>query len=72
MQIGTANMPLHQPSNNCNAHKSLSPQQRAVICAAIHRELALEYFCRTNRKREAWARMAIGLPPFKRRIEARR
>ena len=42
-------------------------QERARICEAIRRELALEYFGRTNSRREAWARMAIGLPPFPRR-----
>jgi hypothetical protein len=50
-----------------NAPK-LSPQQRARICEAIRRELDLEYFRRTNSKREAWARLAIGLPPFPRTI----
>jgi hypothetical protein len=45
----------------------LSPRQRARICDAIRRELDLEYFRRTNAKREAWARLAIGLPPFPRR-----
>jgi hypothetical protein len=42
------------------------PQQRAAICQTIHRELALEYFRRTNSRREVWARLAIGLPPFPR------
>jgi hypothetical protein len=41
----------------------MSPLKRARICEAISRELALEYFRRTNAKREAWARIAIGLPP---------
>jgi hypothetical protein len=46
--------------------KALSPQERARICEAISRELALEYFRHTNSKREAWARLAIGLKPFPR------
>jgi hypothetical protein len=45
-----------------------SPQERARICEVIHRELALEFFSRTNSKREVWARLAIGLPPFPRTI----
>lgn len=44
-----------------------SPQRRARICQAIGREIALEYFRRTNAKREARARMAIGLRPFPRK-----
>jgi hypothetical protein len=44
-----------------------SPRKRARICEAIGRELALEYFHRTNAKREARARLAIGLPPVQRR-----
>jgi hypothetical protein len=51
-----------------NALKALSPQQRARICEAIRRELALEDLSRTNSRREAWARMAIGLKPFPRTI----
>jgi hypothetical protein len=45
---------------------ALSPQERARICEAIHRELALEYFRRSNSKREVWARLAIGLRPIPR------
>jgi hypothetical protein len=45
-----------------------SPQSRARICEAIGRELALEYLSRANRKREARARMAIGLSPYRRTI----
>jgi hypothetical protein len=45
-----------------------SSEKRARICAAIGRELGLEYFRRTNAKREALARMAIGLRPFPRTI----
>jgi hypothetical protein len=51
-----------------NALKVPSPLERARICEAISRELALEYFRRTNSKREAWARLAIGLRPFSRTI----
>jgi hypothetical protein len=51
-----------------NALRAPSPLERARICEAISRELALEYFRRTNAKREAWARMAIGLSPFPRAI----
>ena len=58
-------MPISQSSTHCNAPPS--SQQRARICEAICRELALEYFRRTNAKREAWARIVIGLPPVPRR-----
>jgi hypothetical protein len=51
-----------------NAPKAPSPQERARICEAIRRALALEYFGRTNSKREVWARLAIGLKPFPRTI----
>jgi hypothetical protein len=42
----------------------LSAEQRDLFWEAIRRELALEYLLRTNAKREAWARIAIGLPPY--------
>lgn len=44
----------------------LSPQQRARICSAIRRELDLEHVHRTNARREILARLAIGLPPYRR------
>jgi hypothetical protein len=60
-------MPISQPSTPCNALNAHSPQQRARICEAIGREFGLEYFRRTNARREVWARLAIGLPPVPRR-----
>jgi hypothetical protein len=54
-----------------NALKALSPKERARICEAISRELALEYFRRANCKREAWARIAIGLRPIPRTLRER-
>jgi hypothetical protein len=39
-------------------------EERARICEAIHHELALEELNRTNSRREAWARLVIGLKPF--------
>jgi hypothetical protein len=45
-----------------------SSQERASICEAIQRELALEYFLGTNARREVWARISIGLRPFPRSI----
>jgi hypothetical protein len=59
-------MQKSQSSTDRNALIPPSPLQRARICEAISRELALEYFRRTNAKREAWARLAIGLKPFRR------
>jgi hypothetical protein len=61
-------MSIPRPIAGRNALKAPSPQQRARICAAIHRELALEQLTRTNAKREALARLAIGLRPFPRTI----
>ena len=46
--------------------RRLSPEERSLVCERIRRELALEYLSRTNSKREAWARIAIGLPPVPR------
>jgi hypothetical protein len=64
-------MPILQPSTQRNARRRLSPQKHARICEAICRELALEYFCRSNSKREVWARMVIGLPPVPRQTVVR-
>ena len=58
-------MQKSQSSTCGNALNSPSPLKRARICEAIRRELDLEYFRRTNAKREAWARLAIGLKPFR-------
>jgi hypothetical protein len=50
--------------------QQVTPRERALICAAIGRELALEYFRRTNSRREIWARLVIGLPARKRLLIA--
>lgn len=55
-----------QTRTNGNAPPPQSPQKRARLCKAIGRQLALESFYRKNSKREARARMAIGLRPFSR------
>jgi hypothetical protein len=60
-------MSLPQPIPVRNALKAPSPQQRAFICQILHRELALEQLSRTDAKRQAWARIAIGLRPVPRR-----
>jgi hypothetical protein len=65
-------MSLPQPIPARNVLKAPSSRERALICAAIHRDLALEHLSRTNAKREAWARMAIGLRPFSRTINSER
>jgi hypothetical protein len=59
-------MQIEQNQTDGNARRHVSPQKRARICEAIGIELALEYFRRTNAKREAWARIAIGLAPVRR------
>jgi hypothetical protein len=46
---------------------SPSPELRARICERIGYQLALEIINRTNHRREAWARICIGLRPFPRR-----
>jgi hypothetical protein len=61
-------MQIVQSLPSGNALIPRSPQKRARICEAIGRELALEFFRRTNAKREARARLAIGLRPFPRTI----
>jgi hypothetical protein len=45
---------------------TLSPEQRARICERIRHQLDLEFFNYRTAKREAWARIAIGLPPISR------
>jgi hypothetical protein len=45
---------------------------RARILEAIALELAIEDINRTNRRREALARLAIGLPPFRRTTHVER
>jgi hypothetical protein len=55
-----------------NAPIPPSPQKRAHICEVIRCELALEDLSRANSKREAWARLAIGLKPFPRTLHCER
>jgi hypothetical protein len=71
--MGMLNMQIkseHLDCGNAPKVKVLSPWQRARICEAIRREIDLEYISRTNRKREARARVVIGLRPFPRTIHA--
>jgi hypothetical protein len=60
---------MHNPKSRTtrNALKAPSPQVRARICAAIHREIALEYWQTGTHRRNVLARLAIGLPPVPRR-----
>jgi len=55
---------MQKPTSQCarNAQQA-TPQERARICDAIRRQIALEYLQGKVSKREVWARMAIGLPP---------
>jgi hypothetical protein len=57
-----------QSSTHRNALKAPSPQERARVCEAISRALALEELSRANSRREIWARLAIGLKPFPRTL----
>jgi hypothetical protein len=63
---------------NCKVQPSPQHQQRARgslararICELIHRLVALEEINRSNTKREAWARLGIGLRPFPKTIRER-
>ena len=58
---------MSQIPNRCNARRHFSPQDRIRICRAIHRHILREYFEAKTQKRDALLRMAIGLPPFRRR-----
>jgi hypothetical protein len=62
------NMHMDQSNPGRNARERISPQQRARICEQIARQIALEFFSSKTSKREAIARMAIGLKPFRRTI----
>jgi hypothetical protein len=52
-------MPVHQEINP----RKITPAQRARICEAIRRELAIETLSGKTARREFWARVSIGLPP---------
>jgi len=60
-------MPIQRHRGKRNAHRRLSPQDRIRACRAIHRQIVRECFEAKTQKRDAWLRMAIGLPPFPRR-----
>lgn len=59
-------MPIQRHRAQRNAHH-LSPQDRAKICRTLHRYLEIEATGAGTAKRNARLRMAIGLPPFRRR-----
>jgi hypothetical protein len=67
-----ANMHMDQSKPGRNARQRISQQQRARICEQIARQIALEFFSSKTSKREAIARMAIGLRPFPRTIHGGR
>jgi hypothetical protein len=59
-------MHVDQNDSGRNARQQFSPHDRTRVCRAIHRQIALEYLHGKASKREAWARLAIGLPPIPR------
>jgi hypothetical protein len=60
-------MPIQRRHAKRNVLRHLSPQDRIRICRAIHRQIVRECFEAKTQKRDARLRMAIGLPPFRRR-----
>jgi hypothetical protein len=60
-------MPIPQADSDRKVRRPLTPQERARICEEIHRQIAWEYYHGKNSRREVWARLVIGLPPFPRR-----
>jgi hypothetical protein len=57
-------MPLQRHRQRRNA---LKPQERARVCLALRRYIEIEATLAATAKRNARLRMAIGLPPFRRR-----
>jgi hypothetical protein len=60
-------MPIQRHRAERNVLRHLSPQDRIRRCRAIHRQIVRECFEANTLKRDALLRMAIGLPPFRRR-----
>jgi hypothetical protein len=61
-------MPIQRRHAKRNVlRRHFSPQDRIRICWAIHRHLEIEASRADTAKRNALLRMAIGLPPFRRR-----
>jgi hypothetical protein len=59
--------PLQCHRQQRNALSRLKPQERARVCRALRRYLEIEATLAATAKRNARLRMAIGLPPFRRR-----
>jgi hypothetical protein len=60
-------MELGQNHAQRDAPQRISPQERARLCRALHRCIEIEATLAATAKRNARLRMAIGLPPFRRR-----
>jgi hypothetical protein len=56
-----------RPSRRNVLRRHFSPQDRIRKCQAIHRCIELEATLAATARRNARLRMAIGLPPFRRR-----
>jgi hypothetical protein len=59
--------PITESGRRRNARHRLSPQERAKALLVIHELIALESIEPATAKRNALARLAIGLPPVVRR-----
>jgi hypothetical protein len=53
-----------RPSHRNVLRRHFSPQDRILICRAIHRQIMLEYWQAGAHRRNVLARLAIGLPPY--------
>jgi hypothetical protein len=61
-------MPMQRHRKPRNALLSrLKPEERARVCLALHRYIEIEETLAATARRNARLRMAIGLPPFRRR-----
>jgi hypothetical protein len=61
-------MEIGQNHAERDAPQRISPQDRARLCRTLHRYLEIEATQAAAAKRNARLRMAIGLPPFRRRM----
>jgi hypothetical protein len=61
-------MQIGQNHIDRDAPQRISPQDRAMLCRTLHRYLEIEATQAAAAKRNARLRMAIGLPPFRRRM----
>jgi hypothetical protein len=61
-------MPYNATASKRNVLSRLKPEERARVCLALRRYIEIEETLAATAKRNARLRMAIGLPPFPRRL----